>query len=454
MKKCLVLLSGLIASSAALYAAEISSSLVRQQWPWSGLVHVDYILGDEDGGVHDVALSFASTSGEETIVPKPGSVSGDMYGVGPGEHKLVWDPSDLDQSAKWMKDIRATISLVDDPKMFMIIDVSGGADASAYPVSFTNAPPPGGWNQDEYKTSKIVLRRIPAGTFWMGLTSEEKAAIPSSDNHTKYYDSEDNRHLHLSDRRQVTLTRPYYIGIFPVTMGQHQKINGSSSVIESYIYSYTATSPMKNVFYKDVRGADAAAQWPGHGADSILGRLNAKTSARLGTLLPNYVFELPSHAQWENACRGGTATAFNSGKDFADGSTRDSDANLDELGWYAGNRTEAVAGLRTADSVHPVGLKLPNRFGCYDMHGNVMEWIRDLYGAADNYASIARTDPLVKGTSYLHVWACGGGAFSKTGRCISESLTDVDPVAEQTTYYSTNEYHCRGYRLACVYDGE
>ncbi len=55
---------------------------------------------------------------------------------------------------------------------YMVVDLSGGVDALSYPVTYLSSVPEGGWD-DEYKTTKLVLRLIPPGTFMMGSPSDE-----------------------------------------------------------------------------------------------------------------------------------------------------------------------------------------------------------------------------------------------------------------------------------------
>ena len=95
-------------------------------------------------------------------------------------------------------------------------------------------------------------------------------------------------------------------------------------------------------------------------------------------------YRLPTEAEWEYACKGGTTTDFYSGR-LTNGDCSQLDANLDKIGWYCGN---------SGDSTHEVGQKEPNKYGLYDMSGNLFEWCWDLYGT---YTSTPETDP--KGTT-------------------------------------------------------
>lgn len=69
-------------------------------------------------------------------------------------------------------------------------------------------------------------------------------------------------------------------------------------------------------------------------------------------------YRLPTEAEWEYTCCCGSTTPY-SGL-----------GNLDQIAWYADN---------SLDTTHPVGLKQPNKWGLYDMHGNVSEWCLDYY---------------------------------------------------------------------------
>ncbi len=250
---------------------------------------------------------------------------------------------------------------------YLIIDLAEGAAASNYPVSYTNAPPEGGWT-DEYKTTKLVMRRIPAGTFMMGSPEGELG---------RYSDEA---------QRQVTLTKDYYMGVFEVTQRQWELVMGNKP---SYFTnaSYYASRPVETVSYYDIReNADSnsaiSPNWPQSsavGASSFVARLRAKTG--LTTL------DLPTEAQWERAARAGTTMALNSGKNLTN---TDSCPNMSEVGryWHNGGSSFSEGG-DTNGGTAKVGSYLPNSWGLYDMHGNVWEWCLDWYET--NHA--ATTDP-------------------------------------------------------------
>lgn len=103
---------------------------------------------------------------------------------------------------------------------------------------------------------------------------------------------------------------------------------------------------------------------------------------------------LPTEAQWEYACRAGSTTAYTGGDDEAHG--------LRDYGWYISN---------SKNQTHPVGTKLPNAWGLYDMHGNVFEWCLD--GWTPSYSPDPVEDPVVAGNGWymMRGGACGNSAL-------------------------------------------
>ena len=104
-------------------------------------------------------------------------------------------------------------------------------------------------------------------------------------------------------------------------------------------------------------------------------------------------YRLPTEAEWEYACRAGTTTAYNFGRDAG------------HLGRYAWYRTKTTRDI-SKQYARTVGKKLPNPWGLYDMHGNVWEWCQDRYALYENRRAIDPTDPASGSRRVLR-----GGAF-------------------------------------------
>lgn len=210
-------------------------------------------------------------------------------------------------------------------KAYCVIDLSGGVYANSYPVSYLDSEPCDGWDE-EYKTTKLLMRRIEPGVFMM------------------------------QGNREVTLTKPFYIGVYPVTQKQYELVMGKNPSFEK-----GDLIPVQ-VSWNEARGDSAVYNWPTVRTvdqDSFFGRVQAKSGQKI---------DLPTEAQWEYACRAGTKTLYNNGGD--------SDMDLDVLGHY--------------DTAKPVeiGLYQPNLWGLYDMHGNIGQLCLDWDGALT-------TDPVV-----------------------------------------------------------
>lgn len=218
-------------------------------------------------------------------------------------------------------------------KTYCVIDVSGGTSAANYPVTYLDSVPIGGWG-DEYKITKILLRRIEPGE------------------------------VKLGDAKPVALTKPFYMGVFEVTQKQYSLVTGNNPS------KYKGDMrPVEYVSWNTIRGNSDTYNWPTVTTvdpNSFIGKLQAKTGLN---------FDLPTEAQWEYACRAGTTSNFNNG-----GSSDDDleiDGDLEILGRYCNNSEDGKGGYGEHTTV---GSYFPNAWGLYDMHGNVFEWCLDWYG--------------------------------------------------------------------------
>lgn len=127
-----------------------------------------------------------------------------------------------------------------------------------------------------------------------------------------------------------------------------------------------------------------------------------------GRITADWVYRLPTEAEWEYACRAGTSTRFSYGDDAGY-------VSLGQYAWYHDN-----GGYQT----HPVGLKQPNPWGLYDMAGNVWEWCQDWYGA---YPGGSVIDPQGPSAGARHVLR-GGGYYSYGQYCRSAARYYPNPL--------------------------
>ena len=331
----------------------------QQRYPWNGMVDIDYTVTSDDPNA-DVWVYPIGYDKDSNTSMAPRALTGDGVNapVKAGTHRMTWtvteDYPDFHSTAFTVK----MIALV-GAAPYMVVDLSGGVDALSYPVSYLSSVPEGGWG-DEYKTTKLVLRLIPPGSFMMGSPSDESGRSSYEDLHG------------------VVLTKPFYIGVFEVTQKQYQLVMGENPSSRK-----GDMRPVEKVSYNNIRGSVNGAGWPTHNqvdANSFMGRLRSKV---------NMLFDLPTEAQWEYACRAGTSTGLNSGKQYGW-------AENNEVARWARNRfnngSEYVwdgKGGYTEET--KVGCYLENSWGLYDMHGNGSELCRDYWDGG--LGTVAGIDP-------------------------------------------------------------
>lgn len=252
-----------------------------------------------------------------------------------------------------------------------------------------------------HEKTGIEMVFIPAGTFTMGTDDPNAGSSPIP-------------------ARQVTITRPFYMGKTEVTNGQFRQFvkanpdyDGKADVdpnYDLYLLHFRGKSTMSDanefpVVYVSWQNANAFCDWAG--------------------------LKLPGEAQWEYACRAGTTTKFSFGDDLKD---------IPKYAWVD---------LAAKHHTHPVATKLPNPWGLYDMHGNVWEWAADDY--IPEYKN-APADETIRRDPKSQTKSLRGGSWS-TGPSRSLASTPswwyavVLGSVARFNVAPGNAWHDRGFRI-------
>jgi formylglycine-generating enzyme required for sulfatase activity len=214
----------------------------------------------------------------------------------------------------------------------------------------------------------MTLVLIPAGGFLMGSP-----------------DSDEDARADEKPPHGVRITRPFYLGATEVTQGQYRAVTG-----ENPSHSQGSDDlPVDNVSWVD--------------AQAFCARLNDLEHERLSGMR----YRLPTEAEWEYACRAGSATRFAFGN---------ADASLGDYAWFSGN-----SNVRT----HSVGQKGANAWGLFDMHGNVWEWCWDAYDE-EYYVRSPADDPRGADSTGSAVRVIRGGCWRSLPRLCRAAGRDRD----------------------------
>lgn len=239
---------------------------------------------------------------------------------------------------------------------YCVVDLLSVDGNGKYQVSYLDSAPVDGWGS-EYKTTKILLKRIDRGT-----------------------------------HNNVTFTKPFYVGVFEVTQKQYELVVGQNPS------KYRGDArPVENISWDMIRGNSAQYDWPNNrdvDPNSFVGILREHTDMN---------FDLPTEAQWEY-CR----DAGEVGPYYNDGASAEND--LDLIGRYALNKLDGRGGYEEHTTV---GSYMPNSWGLYDMQGNVYEWCLDWHGERttdpikDPVGALTGTTRALRGGRYKHWgWYC------------------------------------------------
>ena len=267
----------------------------------------------------------------------------------------------------------------------------------------------------------LQLMPIPAGTFTMGSPVSE----------TGHSENEGATTV-------VTITRPFWLGRYEVTHGQWRAIMGTDlsgqaalMLADDNLYTLGGQPQTLRARLGVEKGtaprtliADDGDEVPMYfvswqEAVVFCQRLTERERTA-GRLPAGYEYRVPTEAEWEYACRAGTASATY-GADLAI-DAKGITPVLDAIAWYAGNSAAGLSAQETAARMHAsggggphrVGLKQPNAWGLFDMLGNVAEWCGDSYAEKLPGGSVRDPLGLEPGNRHLN----RGGSWASSAKVV------------------------------------
>ena len=363
-KTILTLAATILAGTAFADAATISDVTVRQLWPWSGDVDIGFTVS----GANTAVKFTAQYDGVEPFELKEHDLSGDFFNAAPGRRHVRWSPARAGLAADSLTNFRI-VSVTPDATdhTYMILNLVDGS------YSFAAAEPEGGWlaNPEHYQT-KMVFRRIPAGTASLGLSKDMRAKLNTAAN---------------SKAHTATISSDYYMAVFPATSAQNYYVTQRAAGNIRDVSSYTAKIPDSGTSYIGLRGGvSSGINWPNTKYEVAAGSTVAAYRRLVaGTFSADWNIDLPTVVQWEYAARATTPSA----QLWSVGGTVDDSFEtytncLDRIATWKHNAADNPNSL--------VGQNSPNGWGLYDMIGLCYEWNLDWY--ANDTPAYSGTDPV------------------------------------------------------------
>jgi len=385
------------ASVGAFADATIDRVLVRQQWPWNEKVAIDFVLTNVTAATQ---IGCTVYRGETPVADSTGAsaaaFSGDIYNLtADGAYRITFDPSCLANRPAKGETLRFALTpsagestygevlyKIFDLENGTVTDVTRGAllngeygsvetDYSRIGEGYSTPLSDvlvwtGVTNYPGAKTTKLVMRKVPAGAAKWGIYNNW-----------------------IQSQVVISVTKPFYIGVFELTQKQYEYFRDKTGT-DTYNPGEISCNlgddkPVQNIAVLKEIFNDNRNRW-----DSETGALKKLKDLFANNGQGTYCFDLPTQAMWLRAMRAGITEntydpyyydGISSGNTPDDPGIYTYNDRMAVLGRFAGNGgiVDNGDGTATTNGVAVVGSYRPNAFGLYDMIGNVAEANKDDY---------------------------------------------------------------------------
>ena len=415
MKKRLFL--ACLVGALAVTAADVPH-VVRQNWPWDAKVIIDVTM---PAGTNDVEITASFDNGgahHELVLTDANGLSRSTYCLTGGVQRFTWDPASQGyRGALTSLDVTAK-AFTPDERAWLVIDVVTGASefvALGDEPKDANGKP---WQDAQYKTSKMVFRRIPAGTFTRGYTTDEKNYIKGLDQELGATSSS-----RMLTAAETTLTSDFYITIYQTTRAQVARIMDVSSSNGYYSQVTPDAGQMfaaGHVCFQRGSNSVEGINWPltkfAVTPTSIIGRFRARCGNR-------FWIDLPTCAQWQRAARPDTKWLFYDTSSYPGGmsggevgDSLDTITNIiARISFGYQRKYGSAGGVYSPPST--VGALLPNAYGLYDLIGSRQDLLLDQWDSSEAAVASAGVDPV------------GLADANRNGRMVNNSFSNYGTIS-------------------------
>lgn len=399
-------------------AASVTISRVAQRWPWNNKVDIAYTVDGgqtRSSGVY-CGIRFSLTAGGNTY-----DIPGYKIGASAenGSHIVTWTAPTGIVTADGT--ITATLFTTNVPSGndYMIVDLASG-DVFYEGLLASQEESNSRYNVPAYKTDKLVLRKVPR---WI-----DRDALPNAEDLAGLVGyptgtADINEQWRGNSSANWATERAYYIGIFPVTQYQYEKIGADAGSTPSGKKAAAGSGdvkahrPVENVSWDDLRLASTSSTSSIPAVASSSGTFFQRLNHKSGLY-----FDLPTEVMFEIAERAGADTIYYWGDTM--------------------NTDYVVCSDNSASSTVAVGSRLPNAWGLYDMAGNTVEWCLD--------ATLSK-NMSKNADAFIPAWSAENGNRRCRGGHWNEASTGGDFKAYiRGSNSSSTRYDVLGFRVSLV----